>query len=164
MDVKGGKIQIMKVLNIGGKEYKIEFTIEASLYNECTEKTTMLMQQLAEAQKGGETKELIKSIADIPQTTLTMFYAGLLEHHGQDGDATVTSKKDAKVLVRQYFEEQKEEGTGNFYDLLGMLMEQMGEDGFFDQIGLTQGAKQAEKATKKPQDHKKKTTTKATDK
>ncbi|MBQ8804104.1 MAG: hypothetical protein IJZ53_10755 [Tyzzerella sp.] len=154
----------MKLLNIGGKEYKLEFTIEASLYNECTEKTTMLMQQLAEAQKGGDAKELIKSIADIPQTTLTMFYAGLLEHHGEEGDGTVISKKEAKVLVKQYFEEHKEDGTGNFYDLLGMLMEQMGKDGFFGQIGLTQGAKQAEKTGKVPQDHKKKTTAKATGK
>ncbi len=30
----------MKIVNIGGKDYTFEFTMEASLYNECTEKVT----------------------------------------------------------------------------------------------------------------------------
>lgn len=151
----------MKLLNIGGKEYKIEFTIEASLYDGCTEKVTGLMLKIAEAEDKKAIKEMISTMSDIPQTALTMFYAGLLEHHGAEGDGSVTSLKDAKVLIKQYFAEHAEDGTGNFYDVLQMLMEQMGEDGFFKQIGLEQMMNQTEnqkKAPKTPQDHKKKTT------
>lgn len=158
----------MKTLNIGGKEYKIEFTMEASLCNDCTEKVTGLMLKIAEADDKKAIKDMISTMSDIPQTSLTMFYAGLLEHHGPDGDGSVKSLKDAKALIKQYFNEHAEDGTGNFYDVLQILIEQMGEDGFFKQIGLEQMMNQTEepkakKEPKTPQDHKKKTT-KATEK
>ena len=146
----------MRILKIGDKDYKLEYTIEASLYDECTEKVTEMMFSLAEAQGKESIKEFVHSMKNIPQTTLTMFYAGLLEHHGEDGDGTVLTKKDAKKLIKQYFEEHADDDTGNFYGIMGILMEQMGEDGFFKQIGLQQ-MNQTEKEPKQPQDHKKKT-------
>lgn len=154
----------MKTISIGGKDYTIEFTIEASLYNECTEKTVSLMSSMNEAKDNESTKELITSMSDIPQTTLTMFYAGLLEHHGEDGDGTVTSKKDAKRLIKKYFEEHKEDETGNFYGVMEMLIDVMADDDFFSQIGLNQLAGETEKQPKAPQDHKKKQTAKVTGK
>ena len=81
-----------KMIAIGGKEYEIEFTVEASLYNECTEKVAGLMIEISEAQEKENIRSVISSMSDIPQTTLTMFYAGLLEHHGEDGDKSVLSK------------------------------------------------------------------------
>lgn len=149
-------------LTIGGKDYHIEYTIEASLYNECTEKVTGLMASLGNASNTNEIKEMLSSIADIPQTVLTMFYAGLLEHHGEEGDRTILSKKDAKNLIRQYLLEHKDDDTGNFYGVMELLVEQMGNDGFFELIGLnrlmTQTAEEEKKTRKIPQDHKKKVT------
>jgi hypothetical protein len=150
----------MKVINIGGKDYTFEFTIEASLYNECTEKVTLLMSNIFEAQSSENVTEIIKSIADIPQTSLSMFYAGLLENHGVEGDGSITSEKDAKKLIKQYFAEHKEDETGSFYGVMNLMLEIMGDDDFFKQIGLTDMATKAEeqKVQKMPQDHKKKTT------
>ena len=146
----------MKVIKIGNKEYKFEFTIEASLYGECTEALTAFLTNAVSA--GTNLKEVLKSISDIPQTALTLFYAGLLEHHGEDGDGTVTTKKDAKRLIKQYFEDKKDTDEADFYAILALMIEVMEEDGFFKRTGLekilTAGT---EKLPKKPQDHKKPT-------
>ena len=148
----------MKVLNIGGKDYTFEFTMEASLYNECTEKVTNLLMSISEAGKKEDVKAMIMSMSDIPQTTLTMFYAGLLEHHGEEGDGSIRDKKTAKVLMKKYFEEHKDDETGNFYGVMGLMIEVMTDDDFFKQIGLEQMVKNAQtgKKPKTPQDHKKK--------
>lgn len=148
------------VLNIGGKDYTIEYSIEASLCNECTEKVTGLMVNLAEAQSEDDIKGVVKSIADVPKTTLTMFYAGLIENHADE----IQSMEEAKELVKTYMKEHKEDGTGNFYALMELLIEQMGNDDFFSLIGLDKMFQTDEetKPKKVPQDHKKKTTTKKT--
>lgn len=146
-----------KILTIGEKEYKLEFTIEASLYKDCTEKVTGFMADIATMEDKKNIRDAISAMTDIPQTTLTMFYAGLMEHHGEDGDQSVMSLKDAKKLIKQYFKEHEEDETGNFYGVMQILLEQMGEDGFFKQIGLEQMAVQTtEKTVKTPQDYKKK--------
>lgn len=146
----------MKVIKIGNKEYKFEFTIEASLYGECTEALTAFLTNVGSA--GTNLKEVLKSISDIPQTALTLFYAGLLEHHGEDGDGTVTTKKDAKRLIKQYFEDKKDTDEADFYAIMALMIEVMEEDGFFKRTGLerilTAGT---EKLPKNPQDHKKPT-------
>lgn len=160
----------MKIIKINGIDYRFEFTIEASLYKECTEKTVGLMTSIAEGQENGKgIKDIISTLSDIPKTALTLFYAGLLEHHGPESITAnpVHTMKDAKMLIKQYFEEHVEDGTGNFYDVLQLMIEQMAEDGFFKHIGLEQMMKEPQteetKALPKvPQDHKKKQ--KATDK
>ena len=144
----------MKVIKIGNKEYKFEFTIEASLYGECTEALTAFLTNVGTA--GGNLKEVLKSISDIPQTALTLFYAGLLEHHGEDGDGTVTTKKDAKRLIKQYFEDKKDTDEADFYAIMALMIEVMEEDGFFKRTGLERVLEAGMKnAPKKPQDHKK---------
>lgn len=142
-----------KILNIGEKDYKLEFTIEASLYGECTEKLINFMgktmgaagekefiEGLTEQERDALHKQIvansISGISNMPDTGLTLFYAGLMEHHGEDGDKTIMTKQDAKRLLKQYFSEHTGDGTDNFYDLVAMLMEQMGEDGFFQRTGL----------------------------
>lgn len=151
----------MKVINIGGKDYTFEFTIEASLYNECTEKVVTLMSSMEDAKDKESTKELISSMSNIPQTALTMFYAGLLENHGEDGDGSVMDKKDAKSLIKKYFAEHKDDETGNFYGIMSLMVDIMEDDDFFSQIGLNQLAEgQTKKQPKTPQDHKKKATDK----
>lgn len=153
-------------MNIGGKDYRLEYTIEASLYDECTEKLINFIGNTAvaalepewpdgttEEQKINARKELLKNsisgISNLPQTALTIFYAGLLEYHGINGDGTVRSKQDAKELVREYFKEHSEDGTDTFYDLLMVCIEQMGEDGFFKRTGLEKMMSQGTAETKK---------------
>lgn len=151
----------MKTIKIGEKEYKFEFTIEASLFNECTEKLTTFMANIGEAQDKAELKQMITSISDIPQTALTMFYAGLLEHHGEDGDGTVLTKKDAKRLIKQYFAENKDTGNDDFYSVLTLMIECMGDDGFFKRVGLEKMFAAAEQtASENPQKTKAKATKK----
>ena len=147
----------MKVLNIGGKDYTFEFTMEAALYNECTEKVANLLMAISEASKKADVRAMIMSMSDIPQTTLTMFYAGLLEHHGEAGDRSVPNMHVAKALIKKYFEEHKEDETGNFYGVMELMIEVMTDDDFFKQIGLEQMMKKAqtERKRKMPQDHKK---------
>ena len=131
-----------KVLNISGKDYKVEFSVEASLYGECTEKVINL-------------KANFKGISDITKVALSMFYAGLMEHHGtEEGDGEVPDKKTAKILLKSYIKEN----NGNFWSVMEMLLDQMGEDGFFKLIGLEEmmSPMTEEKEPKKPQDHKKK--------
>ena len=150
----------MKTIEIGGKEYTLEYTIEASLYSEVTEKITSLMASIGEAQNKEDIKQVVTSISDIPQTTLTMLYAGLLEKHGTEvGDGKITSKADAKALIRQYFSEHTADEGGNFYSLMEMLIGVMADDDFFSRIGLAQMFETKEtKLPKQPQDHEKKTT------
>lgn len=146
-----------KIININKKDYKLEYSLEASLYPESTEKLLEFISLDAGNDKN-EIKSIIKGVSNVPQTTLHMFYAGLLEHHGtgSDGDGTVTSIEDAKTLLKQYISENKT----SFYTVMEMIIEQMDEDGFLDLIGLNdmiQTKKEELKKTPKvPQDHLKK--------
>lgn len=136
-------------LRIDNKNYKLEYSIEASLCGDCTEAVSNFMGNFAEAQGKKDVKKMLSGITNIPQSVLPMFYAGLLEHHGEDGDRTVTSLNDAKTLLKKYFKENKEE---NFYSLMQKLVEQMGNDGFFKQIGLEQIAKMIQAKTEKTEE------------
>ena len=151
----------MRVLKIGNEEYKFQFDIEASLYSECTEKVTSILLGMSSANTKEEKREFIASMSNIPQTTLHMFHAGLLENHN-------VSLSDSKRLISQYIKEHKEDETGSFYGVMEMLIEDMGKDGFFELIGLDKMMAKAEdqttqKTAKMPQDHKKKQTAKATE-
>lgn len=149
-----------KVINIGNVDYTFEFTMEASLYNECTERITGLMLAIEDAEDRKDIKAILTGISDIPQVALTMFYAGLLEHHGVDGDNTITTKSDAKQLIKQFITEHKDDDLGSFYGIMNEMIAIMGDDGFFDLIGLTKMFQAEQKQVKKPQDHKKKVTKK----
>lgn len=148
----------MRTLTIGKEEYTIEFSIEASLHKDCTEKVTCLMAGVAEAQSKENIKALISSMADIPQTTLHMLHAGLLEHRED------WSIKDTKNLIKQYLIERKGQEDGNYYSLMEYLIEIMAEDGFFEMIGLDKMFQPEEKEQKKSQDHKKKSNEKVIEK
>ena len=142
------------LLTIGGKEYKLEYTMEAALYDEGIEKLVSFMEKAFGGMDADENADMsdeeaaerqeramkkgIAGISNIPAVTLSVFYAGLLEHHGtgKNGDRSIRSKEDAKDVLRTYLEEHEEDGTGNFYDLLMICVNQMGEDGFFKRIGL----------------------------
>ena len=154
------------ILKIGDKEYKLEFSFEASMYSDCVSSVMKILSGMSES----DAESVISSMSDIPKTAVTLLYAGLLEHHGVDaiGDGPkVPNLKVAKMLAKQWILEQGE--GGNFYDLLKLCIDQMGEDGFFKLTGLEEMLATAEEkmeqkpVPKTPQDHKKKTR-KATEK
>ena len=142
-----------KVLTIGGKDYKLEYSIEAALYKDGIDRLiefisgTVGVQSEKEITKGLDSekkalviKQLVENLKNevlgLPNTALEIFYMGLLEYHGQDGDSTILSRKDAKHLISQLFEEQSEDGIKDFATLLSVCMDQMGEDGFFKKMWL----------------------------
>lgn len=131
---------MFKTIIINNHEYHLEYTVEAALYGDATQK---LMDFLIQTTVGADSddpaaviRENLKTVADVPQTALTLFYAGLLEHHGPFGDGTIKTIADAKRLVRDYFADHAEDGTDNFMDLLTLCLDQMGNDGFFKRVGL----------------------------
>jgi len=129
----------MKKITINNKEYTFEFTIEASLYDDCT-KSVMdmfvkggMIQGAAESNDAESAMEnFLDTIASLPKKTLTLFYAGLLEHHGSDGDKSIQSEHDAKKLLKIYLDESKK----SFRDVFSEMTELMAEDNFFERIGL----------------------------
>ena len=143
----------MRRLTIAGKEYTFKFSIEASLYNECTEATMNMLLSFGEAQGEVESvqtdnvedakghfisamRKTFTSVANIPQTALTLFYAGLLEYHGAAGDNTIRSMADAKKVLADYIREREDEQERNFYHVMNLMLEIMAEDHFFDLTGL----------------------------
>lgn len=148
-----------KVITIGGEEYRLEYSIEASLYADCVSKLMSLMTDVETAGQEENIKKLFSGVSNIPDTTLSMFYAGLLEAHGLEGDNKVPNIQAAKKLLAQYLKEHKDDETGNFYGVMEMCIGQMGEDGFFNLVGLDSMmesmTENPKKQRKVPQDHKK---------
>lgn len=152
-----------KQISINGKDYKLEYSIEASLYSDCVSSIANMLADAAMAEKEQDVKKLLNGMSNIPQTALTIFYAGLMEHHGNhpNGDGTVPDIQTAKDLIAQFMKEHKEDEYGNFYGVMQMCVEQMGEDGFFDLVGLNAMVEtKPKKQRKTPQDHQKKATDK----
>lgn len=127
-----------KLLTIGGKEYKLEYTIEASLYNDCVSDMVSLLAEIQDAASKEDFRKTIREMSSVPQVAWTIFYAGLMEAHGNhsNGDKTVPDKETAKQLLVQYIREHKGQEEGNFYGVMNMCVEQMGEDGFFELTGM----------------------------
>lgn len=136
----------MKRITIGGKEYTFEFSIEATLYDECTVKAMEIFINAGAAQAEAEEKNVknalqnvVSTVAGVPQRALTFFYAGLLEHHGTNGDRSIKSINDAKRLAAIYMAEHPEDNDGrgkSWFDISNEMAELMAEDSFFDKIGL----------------------------
>ena len=129
----------MKRITINKKEYTFEFTIEASLYDDCTRSVMDVFVKGGMVQGAAESNDveaamdnLLDTLANLPQKALTLFYAGLLEHHGPEGDGSIQGMSDAKRLLATYLKENNK----SFRDVLGEMMNQMAEDHFFELIGL----------------------------
>lgn len=156
-----------KLLKIGSKEYKLEYSIEASLYDECVK--SVMNTLLATSGGIGKTpEEMISGMSNIPKTALIVFYAGFLQYHGDnpDADGSVPNLETAKKLAVQFIQEHKDDEQGNFYGIFNMCIEQMEEDGFFKLTGLEKfmedlnAAAKLKRTPKKPTDRQKKATAK----
>lgn len=140
------------ILTINGKEYTLEYNFEASLCEECVQSVIGFFNALATS-----SEELLNTtVSTVPKTVITMFYAGLLEHHPE------ITKAEAKSLLKQYFKENPDADNGNFQGMFTFIYDQMAIDGFFKQIGLESLLQQAAQTetpeAKTPQDRKKKST------
>ena len=131
-------------LKIGEKEYTLEYTFEAVASEDCIQKTLDLFEILDNDEIG-----IGNRMATLPSTVITLFRCGLLEYHGDIGN------EEARKLLKQYFNENKDDDEATFYGMMLKIFEQMGEDGFFKQIGLAESPK---KEPKTPQDRKRQTT------
>ena len=118
---------------IDGKEFVIKYGSTALVDSpECVEQVLNLV-HLNEQKDIPLNKRFETIMKDVPQITSLLFYAGLLEHHGEDGDKTVLSLNDAKTLLKKYFKENKQE---SFLGLLAEMTEQMAEDNFLVLLGM----------------------------
>ena len=142
----------------------MEFSVEASLYSDCVQKITNIMVDVYSGREDADIKQILAGFSDIPSTAVTCFFAGLLEHHGAEADGRVPNFKTAKSLAVKLIRDD-ESGINNWYDLFTLCVEQMGEDGFFDLIGLGEMlGTEKKRPMPVPQDHKRKTSTKASEK
>lgn len=153
-----------KVLNIDGQDYKLEYSIEASLYADCVSNLTSLMADIGLAEDNNDVKGMLHGMSNIPQTALVLFYAGLMEAHGRHsgGDGRVPDMESAKRLITKYIKEKADTEEGNFYSIMEICINQMTEDGFFKLVGLDRIVQTGQgtikkRASKTPQDHKKAT-------
>lgn len=123
-----------KTIKVDGNDYKLQYSVEAAMYDECTAKVITLMTAIGDEKEDEENlKSKIKEISSIPNLAVSMFYAALLQHHGTEaGDGTVRSISGAKNILARYILEN----DSDFFSVVNMLLEQMGEDGFFKLIGL----------------------------
>ena len=122
----------MKAIKINGKEYKIEYSIEASLYSKCMENImdsligVGVFQSKAQLEDvEGMINELKKTVSNVPAKVLVLFHAGLLENHD-------LSEKESKELLKAYLKESKK----SYSEVLGELMTIVNEDNFFELIGV----------------------------
>lgn len=129
----------MKLLNIDGKEYKLEYSFEAAEYKDVVQKmfnvlsgAYYVLKNSAGADdeisaKVGVITGITEMVADIPGIVKTAFYAGLLEHHN-------VSHEDAKNLMRKYLTENKI-SYNKLFEEIKICME---DDGFFDLSGINE--------------------------
>lgn len=121
----------MKTLTVNKKEYKVEYFVEASLNVECLKNILSMLYYVSLAETTQEKRQVIsKMVSDIPQTTINVLYAGLLENN--EG----ITAEDAKQVTKEYLIENKGTDKGSYYALLTELIEIMSDDGFFELVGV----------------------------
>lgn len=155
---------------VENKEYTLEYTFEAAENQKCVDAMTdifggAMMTKIDESKSEAlQIRDFLMTISDLPRMAMDMFYAGLLENHGEDGDGTITSRLDAKRLYKKFCKENPDNAMAeSYYGLITAISEQMEKDGFFKRTGLADilenmnnAVQETEKETKKPTDHKRK--------
>lgn len=162
----------MKILTIGGKDYKVEFSFEAAEYKDCVDSIFKVISG-SYIMKNGPTDENEKisvatailngtsdMVSDIPKIAVTALYAGLLENN------PVENEQAAKALFKQFVKENPDDERASFWGMYDFLRDCMEEDGFFKLTGMDKviaqmseaAEEQKSKSGKIPQDHKRKST------
>ena len=161
----------MKILTIGGKEYKVEFSFEAAEYKDCVDRVFKIVSGSYLMKNGpsedGEKVSMATAImdgtsdmvSDIPKIAVTVLFAGLLENN------PVENEQAAKALFKQFVKENPDDERASFWGMYDFLRDCMEEDGFFKLTGLdklvekmNQEVEPQSKSVKIPQDRKRKST------
>ena len=171
----------MRLLTIGGNEYKVEFSFEAAEYKDCVDKVFKVVSGGYIMKRGITGKEDKSEMAtammdgtadmfsDMASLSITCLYAGLLENN------PVEDEKAARALFKQFVKENPDDERATFPGMYEFLKKCMEEDGFFKLTGLDKylkdmseamekAAKEAEKETERstlpkvPTDRKRKST------
>lgn len=163
-------------ITVNGKEYTVEYTFAAAEHHECIDAAMDIFGGMMTAKIDSkhseemQVRDFLMSISDLPRMAMDMFYAGLLENHGEDGDGTIASRADARHLYKQFCKEYPDdEKATSYYALCTAIAEQMEKDGFFKRTGMEDilgnmenlAKNEQKKQPKKPMDHQPKKPTKA---
>lgn len=145
----------MKFL-VGGKEYTLEYTFEAAENQKCVDAMTdifggAMMTKIDETKSEAlQIRDFLMTLSDMPRMAMDMFYAGLLEHHGEDGDGTIICRRDAKRLYKQFCKEYPDDAMAtSYYGLVTVISSQMETDGFFKRTGMEDILESMEKRARK---------------
>lgn len=130
-------------LTIGGKKYTFVYSVAATLDDDLLETVTSMVKVAS-----GEDADMAMA-GKLPVLTKTLFYGGLLQMHGEFGDGSIKSRKDADKLLFQYMTENDGKKEATLINLFNALYEQMGDDNFLSRIGMTEEkpARKAQKVT-----------------
>lgn len=134
----------MKTLKIGDKEYVLEFAFDAAQNKDCVNRIFKMVSGGYLGKQGitgdmGESKSdvanamvngVAEMYAEIPETVIAAFYAGLMENNA------VSGKVEAKKLLKQYFKENPDDESATFMGMYNLIRECMEDDGFFKLTGL----------------------------
>lgn len=128
----------MKKFTVDGTEYKLEYSFEAALDNDCVQNMFNMLTgaYIYKSLPGEETTQnqgivaavegFSRMFADTPQVCCVAFRAGLKENHPDLTDS------EAKELMKRYMKNKK----FGFNDLFNDLVECMEKDGFFKLTNL----------------------------
>lgn len=132
----------MRILTIGGNEYKVEFSFEAAEYKACVDKVFkvvsggyIMKRGITGTDKKAEMAEAMMDstadmFSDMASLSITCFYAGLLENN------PVEDEKAARQLFKQFVKENPDDDRASYFGMYEFLKECMEEDGFFKLTGL----------------------------
>ena len=161
----------MKILTIGGKDYKLEYSFEAAEYKDCVDKAFKVVSGSYMVRRGNFDKDDKRAmmemvidgtadmVSDLPSVVPSFLYAGLLENN------PIADEREAKALFKQFIKENPDDDRASFYGMFDFLKQCMEEDGFFKLTGLdklvekmNQEVEPQSKSVKIPQDRKRKST------
>lgn len=131
-------------LTIGGKKYTFVYSVAATLDDDLLETVTNMVKV---TQEEGEDASLAIA-GKLPILTKALFYGGLLQLHGEFGDGSVKSHKDADRLLFQYMTENEGKKEASLINIFNSLYTQMGDDNFLSRIGMISEEKKPDKAKK----------------
>ena len=134
----------MKTLNIGDKEYVLEFSFQAAKHKQlintmfkmlsCSYLGRSGLTGAEDETKADRASALIDGVADMyaemPDTVITAFYAGLMENNA------VMNEAEAGKLLKQYFKDNSKDDAATFPGMFDLIKECMQDDGFFKLTGL----------------------------
>ena len=139
-----------KILTINEQDYTFEFAGEAIFCAECVTELTGFLANVSQAENERDIRKLLGGFSRIPKLSLTLFYTGLIEHHGtgRRGDKRVPDMETAKELLLDYINQHKDDEYGSMVGVINMCIQQMEEEGYLKAIGINKvfGGQEQEEA------------------